>query len=110
MFTNRISKIVFVLTVVVVALVTVSFATSSEESEPYLDYALRQPGGIILSSSEPIAASQGSDWYQRHRDELGILRSADTTDYFFRHPELRAARGPVDLTDYYFRHLELRSK
>ena len=104
MFTNRISKIVIVLTVVAVALLTVSFAASPKESQPYLDYALRHPGGIILSSSGPITASQGSDWYQRHRGELGIVRSADTTDYFFRHPELQTASRAVDLTDYYFRH------
>ena len=104
MFTNRISKIVIVLTVVAVALLTVSFAASPKESQPYLDYALRHPGALIQSSSGPSTATQGSDWYQRHRGELGIVRSADTTDYFFRHPELRAANGSVDLTDYYFRH------
>ena len=104
MFTNRISRIVIVLTVVVVALVTASFAASSKESQPYLDYALRHPGAVILSSSGPTTLSEGSDWYQRHRGELGIVRSADTSDYFFRHPELQAAGRPVDLTDYYFRH------
>jgi len=44
----------------------------------------------------------GSDYYERHRLEIGVAAQTVGVDYFMRHPELTVTRQP-DTTDYYFR-------
>ena len=110
MFTKTLSKSLIMIVIVTIALLTVSFAASPKENQPYQDYAQRHPGGVILSEVSSVDSSN-SDYYQRHRSELLAARSLDTTDYFFRHPELSASTTQsIDLTDYFFRHPELGNK
>jgi hypothetical protein len=110
MSTKILSKSLIMIVIVTITLLTVSFAASPKENQPYQDYAQRHPGGVVISVVSS-ADSLATDYYQRHRSEILAARSLDTTEYFFRHPELRASTlKSIDLTDYFFRHPELRSK
>jgi hypothetical protein len=97
MLTNRLSKIIIVLLIAVIALLTASFTASPKNSEAYPDYAQRHRSEIAAARLVGV-----TDYFQRH-PELSSLptRSVDTTDFFFRQASV-SVRG-VDLTDYFFR-------
>ena len=97
MLTNRLSKVVIVLLLAVIALLTASFTASPKYSQAYQDYAQRHRSEI--AAARPAGAT---DYFQRH-PELSSLPASnfDTTDFFFRQAEV-SIRG-VDLTDYFFR-------
>ena len=109
MFTNKLSKQLLAIVIAALTLVTLSFVVAPKASQPYQDYALRHPGGVIIPVSGNLDPS-GSDYYQRHRE---LTRSATlgigASDYFQRHPELTSSvERSMDTTDYFFRHLELQ--
>jgi len=116
MFTNRISKMLVALLVIVAALATVSFVARSGKvpaaEQGASDFHQRHPdwtwASQNVSVSIPVTGDLAyPDYYQRH-PELSVRAEAalDTTDYFFRHPELMASARSIDLTDYHFRHLD----
>jgi hypothetical protein len=97
MLTSRLSKIIIVLLVAVIALLTVSFTASPKNSEAYQDYAQRHRSEI--AAARPAGAT---DYFQRHPELSSLpIRNVDSTDFFFRQVGI-SIRG-VDLTDYFFR-------
>jgi hypothetical protein len=97
MLTNRLSKIVIVLLVAVIALLTASFTASPKNSEAYQDYAQRHRSEIV--AARPAGAT---DYFQRHPELLTVSnRNVDLSDFFFRQASV-SIRG-IDLTDYFFR-------
>jgi len=109
MFTNKLSKPFLAIVVAALTLVTVSFIAAPKASEPYLDYALRHPGEVIVPVTGQLDTAN-SDYFQRHPELTApSLLGQDASDYFQRHPELTApAEASIDMTDYFFRHPELR--
>ncbi len=108
MFTNKLSKLFLMVLAIAIVLVTVSFAASPKIIQPYPDYALRHPGGLVIPVNSNLD-TRGSDYYQRH-PELSVpaVLGLGASDYFQRHPELITPAGAaVDMTDYFFRHPEL---
>jgi hypothetical protein len=132
MHTNRFSKIITGLLILVFAFGSVSFITnnlssvgSSGRSRAGSNTYLPLPPGKqtqlynsarrarILYHRHPGKNSSAvySDYFERHAELSNLaLLGQGASDYAERHPELSApAASSVDRTDYYFRHPELSS-
>jgi len=104
MFTGKLAKLLIVVSIITIAIVTVSFALPPAVDQSYSDYAQRHPAEPLIPATGNEDSSS-MDYYQRHAQDLIAARPVDTTDYFFRHPQaLGGSASEPDLSDYYLRH------